>query len=112
MGTNGISLPPVLFQITHCIGDSYIVADPGFVHWVDTIPLDLCQLAEYSVLINLCGLLICLSFRMIRRMSHPEDVSRWTAQLPKNLEKLSVSSLRQRKDAVSGRIITLRVGGL
>ena len=28
-----------LFQITHCIGDSYIVADPGFIHWLDTILL-------------------------------------------------------------------------
>ena len=41
-----------LFQITHCIGDIYIVADPGFIHWFDTIPLDLCQLVEYRVLIH------------------------------------------------------------
>ena len=42
-----------LFQITHCIGDSYIVADPGFIHWLDMIPLGLCQIVDYRVLINL-----------------------------------------------------------
>ena len=66
------------FQITHCVGDSYIVADPGFVHWFDTIPLDLCQLAEYRVLIKLCG------HTDLPFVSHdPDDISQWIAQLPK-----------------------------
>ena len=67
-----------IFQITHCLGDSYIVADLGFVNWFDTIPLDLCQLAEYRVLINLCG-----HTGLPFALHDPEDVSRWTAQLPK-----------------------------
>ena len=63
-----------LFPITHCIGDSYIVADPGFIHWLNMIPLDLCQLAEDRVLINLCG------HTDLPFVPHaPEDVSRWTA---------------------------------
>ena len=67
-----------LFQITHCIGDSYIVADPGFIHWLDMIPLDLCQLAEDRVLINLCG------HTDLPFVLHDlDDVSRWIAQLPK-----------------------------
>ena len=65
-----------IFQITHCLGDSYIVADPGFVHWFDTISLDLYQLAEYRVLINLCG-----HTDLPSALHDPEDVSRWTAQL-------------------------------
>ena len=66
------------FQLTHCVGDSYIVADPGFVHWIDTIPRDLGQLAEYRVLVNLCG------HTDLPFVPHdPEDISRWIAQLPK-----------------------------
>ena len=79
MGNSGIyHFLRYFFQITHCIGDSYIVADPGFVHWFDMIPLDLCQLAEYRVLINLCA-----HTDLPFALHDPEDVSRWTAKLPK-----------------------------
>ena len=48
------------------------------MYWLDTIPLDLCQIVDYRVLINLCG------HTDLPFVQHdPEDVSRWTAQLPK-----------------------------
>ena len=60
------------------MGDSYIVADPGFSHGYDTTPLDLAQFAEYRVLINLCG------HADLPLVPHDlEDTSRWIARLPK-----------------------------
>ena len=66
------------FRLLTAFGDSYIVADPGFIHWLDMIPLYLCQLAEDRVLVNLCG------HTDLPFVLHDlEDVSRWIAQLPK-----------------------------
>ena len=76
------------FQLTYCVGDSYIVAVPIFSYWFDTIPRDLAQFEDNGVLFNIYG--------------HPElhfdihaldDISIWIAFLPKYSVIVMTSSL-------------------
>ena len=43
------------FKMTHCVGDSYIVADSIFPQWTNTIPFGLTQFTGRRVLLNMCG---------------------------------------------------------
>jgi len=67
-----------LFKLTHCVGDSYIVADPNFPYRLDEIPYDVTQLMEYWVLFNLCG-----NHELPFDIHDYADISRWVAALPK-----------------------------
>ena len=51
----GSSLGLLLYIITNCVGDSYIVADSMFSQWFYAIPRDSAQFVKIRVLFNICG---------------------------------------------------------
>ena len=69
-----------LFDITHGVGDSYIVADPVFEHWTDKLNLESTDFGNARVMFNLRG-----HYELPFDTKSSEALAQWVASLPNSL---------------------------